>query len=156
MLHSNGEVRLWLDDQLLIDDPDANVGPLPAAGVDLIAGQGYEIILEYAHDTDDAWIFFRWAAAELGHYTVQTSQLEPVFGMLPPATTPTPTPTATATPSPTPTETATPTETETPTDTATPTETGTPTATATATPTPTPPIVIDNRTVVMITMVCKP
>ena len=116
-------VRLWLNDQLILDDwRDGGAGEV---SVDRLLTAGtYALRLEYYEHTGLASIRFWW------------DKLTPTPTATSTATT-VPTATPTSSPSPTATPTMTSSPTATPTLTPSPTATATPTETATATPTPT-------------------
>ncbi len=57
---SNDGVRLWLDDQLLIDDWNIHESTWNSATIDLEAGQKYDLRLEYFDDEGDAVIRLEW------------------------------------------------------------------------------------------------
>lgn len=137
--YSDDGVRLWVDDQLILDDWRTH-GPewVSSTPVALVGGVKYTIRLEYLEDGGGANITLAWSNGLIERTTVPQSQL---YTAAPPTATPTatqtvtPTPTATATPTSTPTPTST--RTHTPSRTATATRTPTRTATATRTPTAT-------------------
>jgi len=116
---SDDGVRLWIDDQLMVDE--WHDGVLAPFTFDLYLPRGQRSLrLEYYENTGGAMARLSWAQIE------------------PPTPTASPTPTWTLTPTftPSPTDTATPTLTFTPTPSPTPTETPTETPTPTAFPIP--------------------
>ncbi|NLX43727.1 MAG: hypothetical protein GXY79_09665, partial [Chloroflexi bacterium] len=121
-------LRLYLNDQCLIDAWTEGSGPAHSIERELQAGQ-YELRVEFLERGGEARVEASWI------------RLEPTATATPmPTDTPTPTATATPVPSDTPTPAATatpvPSDTPTPAATATPVPTDTPTPTATATPAP--------------------
>ena len=136
-------VRLWVDDQLLIDQWHDAV-KLYTGDISLKEGE-HAVKVEYYEHGGGARIEVWWETLAPTATPTPTFTTTPTQTPLPTTTnTPTETPTATPTPTDTPTATATSTPTETPTQTPLPTETptttdtSTPTATATGTPTETP------------------
>ncbi len=131
-------VRLWINDQLIIDDWRSHGAESHSGTIDLVGGQKYSIRLEYFDNIGTATVQLYWSSTTLAEQIVPESQLFPAE--LPPLVVPTPTITAvpTDTPSDTPTTTETPTATSTDTATNTPTDTATYTLTPSDTPTATP------------------
>jgi RHS repeat-associated protein len=131
LIVTGGGVRLWVDEQLLIDEWDEPEEYTEAEeSIMLQAGELYDIKIEFVESDEYSFIALLWSDST-GLYNengVPSSQLYP-------ATSP-----ATSTATLTPTETLTPTLTATLTSTATetPTETLTPTITVTPSHTPTP------------------
>lgn len=124
-------VRLWLDNQLIMDSWQGGTGEVAAER--MITAGTHSLRLEYYEATGQATIRLWWE--KLTPTATPTATASPT-----PTATTSPTATATATPTASPTSTATPSPTMTPTPTSTPTETPTeaPTETPTATPTETP------------------
>jgi murein DD-endopeptidase MepM/ murein hydrolase activator NlpD len=140
---ADDEVRLWLDDILLINWWQSSADDWLEALIYLEAGD-YGLLLEYYEHFGGAEVHLEWSKYEPTSTPTPTETATPTATATATTThTPTPTSTPTDTPTTTPTYTltATATHTSTPTDTptttATPTSTPTPTHTPTGTPTPT-------------------
>lgn len=72
---SNDGVRLWVDDQLLIDQWNDHVATEHTATITLQAGQRYALRLEYYENTGKALIKLEWASASQPREVVPRSQL---------------------------------------------------------------------------------
>lgn len=100
--YTDDGVRLWVDDQLLIDKW-SNSGANEYSGViSLTAGQKYNIRMDYYQNIDVALATLSWASWNQPRQVIPQTQLYPTPILSP---TPTPTPTPSATPTPTPTTT---------------------------------------------------
>lgn len=72
---SNDGVRLWVDGQLLVDNWTTHTLRSDHGTIDLIAGQRYDIRLEYFEDTGDAEIRLQWRSASQLMRSIPTSRL---------------------------------------------------------------------------------
>ena len=72
---SDEGVRLWVDGQLLIDRWDAHTAQVDSGTIDLVAGQRYDIRLEYYDDTGSAQIRLQWSSASQVLEAIPASQL---------------------------------------------------------------------------------
>lgn len=71
---SNDDVRLWVNGQLLVDQSTSAVS---TGAIDLIAGQRYDIELEYVEESSDAAIRLDWQSESLPQQVNPTQQLFP-------------------------------------------------------------------------------
>ena len=76
---THGEVRLWVDNQLLIDKWDAHGGATESGIITLIAGQQYDIKMEYAETKGAAYARLSWESLNQSKEVVPSSQLYPPF-----------------------------------------------------------------------------
>jgi pectate lyase len=120
---SDDGIRLWVNGQLLIDNWTNHAVTENSGSIALLAGQKYDIMLEYFDNAYHAVASLLWSSPRQTKSVIPTSQLYPA-APLPPTAVPTATatPTKTATLRPTSTKTPTPTQTPTPTKTATPSQ----------------------------------
>jgi hypothetical protein len=126
---NDGEVKYWVDGNLVADFPNLNMRSIPTLKIDK-ASIGL-------HASDSQRLNKKW----YDNVVIATKYIGPMATPTPtpaPTATPTPTPAPTSTPTPTPTPILTPTPTPTPRPTLTPTATPNPTLTPIPTPTPTP------------------
>lgn len=132
-------VRLWVNNQLLIDHWGDQSPSQYSGSLTLQAGVRYDIRMEYYENKYGAVAQLSWSSPSTPKAIIPASQLYPDATIVPVLTpTPTPTPLPTATPIPTPTPVPTPVPTPTPIPTPTPAPTPTPTPVLTPTPTPVP------------------
>ena len=74
----DGGVRLWVDDQLLVDRWSDQEATEWSGSIALTAGSRHPIRLEYFDDLDDALVELRWSSASTPKSLVPGSQLYPV------------------------------------------------------------------------------
>lgn len=72
---SNQGVRLWVDGQLLIDNWQPHNTEVDTATVDLVAGQRYDLRLEYFEQFGSAEIRLEWSSASQSRQVVPAAQL---------------------------------------------------------------------------------
>lgn len=120
-LRTDDGVRLWINDQLVIDRWVNQSATEVSTTLNLVANQMYEIKIEYFENTNNAVAQLRWSTPTRSKAIIPKSNLYSGIVI-------------------TPTSTPTPTQIPTPTDTITPTSTPTPTPTSIPTATPTPTI----------------
>jgi len=142
ILVSDDGVRLWVNNQLIINDWQIQGTTTNIGTISLNAGQLYDIRLEFFEQTGTSRMEMSWASASQTAEIIPASQLYPAVPTQPTVTF-TPTPTASRTPTPGPSPTRTPTRTPGPTNTPAPTKT------PTKTPTPLPPTATSTPTVTL-------
>lgn len=76
---THGGARLWVNDQLLVDQWNANGMTYQSGTVALIAGESYEIKMEYKEDLGSAQTRLLWSSASQGKEIIPESQLNPPF-----------------------------------------------------------------------------
>ncbi|MBV9865069.1 MAG: family 16 glycosylhydrolase [Abitibacteriaceae bacterium] len=130
---SDDGVRLWVNNQLLIDHWGDQSPSEYSGSIALQAGLLYNIRMDYYENKYGAVAQLSWSSPSTSKTIIPQSQLYPDSTLVP-GSTPTPTPLPTPTPTPLPTATPTPIPTPIP----TPTPTPPPTPTPVPTPTPLP------------------
>ncbi|MBZ0281796.1 MAG: hypothetical protein K8L97_13740 [Anaerolineae bacterium] len=149
LVTSDDGVRLWINNQLIIDDWQTQGNTVNIGSITLDANTLYAIRIEFFEQTGSARMEMSWSSASQLAEIIPASQLYPAVPTQPTVTfTPTPTPSRTPTPGPSPTRppTRTPAPTYTPSITMTKTPTKTPTPTMSATYTPLPPTATSTST----------
>lgn len=76
---THGGVRLWVDNQLLIDDWDANGMTILSGTIPLTVGEKYDIKLEYREVNGEALAKLLWSSNSQSKEIVPVSQLYPPF-----------------------------------------------------------------------------
>jgi hypothetical protein len=77
MLADDG-VRLWVDGDLVIDDWSAHAPEWRrSALVDLVAGETYDLVLEYFEDGGGAEVYLYWSSYSQFEALIPASQLYP-------------------------------------------------------------------------------
>jgi GH43 family beta-xylosidase len=61
-LNSDQQTRVWVDGQLVLDAWTSPVRSLQSAAIPLVAGQRYDIRVDYAENTDTAFIELSWSS----------------------------------------------------------------------------------------------
>lgn len=74
---SDDGVRLWINNQLLIDNWTDHAATVNQATLSLLANQKYAIRLEYYENTGDATIKLEWSSTQQSRQIVPSSQLYP-------------------------------------------------------------------------------
>ncbi|MDF5707960.1 MAG: PA14 domain-containing protein [Nostoc sp. S4] len=95
---SDDGVRLWVNNQLLIDHFVNQSNTEYSGSINLVAGQKYDIKLEYFENTYSAVSQLSWSSTSQAKEIIPQSQLYSQVDTSTPTPTPTPTPTATGTP----------------------------------------------------------
>lgn len=76
---THGGVRLWVDDQLLIDDWDAHSMIEKSGGIELTAGEKYDIKMEYTESSGSASAKLLWSSLSEEKEIIPKEQLAPPF-----------------------------------------------------------------------------
>lgn len=76
---THGGVRLWVDDQLLIDDWDSHSMSRKSGEIQLSAGQLYDIKMEYIENGGAAYAKLLWSSNSVDKEVIPKSQLYPSF-----------------------------------------------------------------------------
>jgi hypothetical protein len=79
---SAGEMRLWVNGQEIINDWTDHAKTTDAGTITLVAGQSYDIKLEYANNTGPATAELLWSSASTPQAAVPATQLFPSGGWL--------------------------------------------------------------------------
>ncbi len=74
---SDDGVRLWVNNQLVINNWTRHAPTVNSGRIDLVAGQRYDIRMEYFEHTGGAVIRLEWQAAGVPRQVIPTSQLFP-------------------------------------------------------------------------------
>ena len=74
---SDDGVRLWIDDQLIIDDWQPHAALENSGSIDLIAGKPVPIRLEYFEDAGEAVVQLKWSHEQIKKQIIPTTQLVP-------------------------------------------------------------------------------
>jgi len=72
---SNDGVRLWVNNQLVINNWTRHATTVNSGRIDLVAGQRYDIRMEYFEDTGSAVARLEWQTATVPRQVIPTSQL---------------------------------------------------------------------------------
>ncbi len=80
---THGGVRLWIDEQLIIDQWNANGMEKEQASISLVAGTSYDIVMEYEDHKGSAQARLYWSSLSQGKQIIPQSQLNPPY--IPPA-----------------------------------------------------------------------
>jgi len=75
--NSDAGVRLWVDGQQLVDNWTAHVNMENSGNIDLVAGQAYNLQMEYYEDTGPAVAELRWSSARTPKQFVPQAALSP-------------------------------------------------------------------------------
>ncbi|MFZ5968690.1 MAG: fibronectin type III domain-containing protein [Bacillota bacterium] len=76
---THGGVRLWIDDQLLINDWEAHNMTVKSGVIGLQAGQLYDIKMEYRENSGSAFAKLSWSSENQVKEVIPQSQLYPSF-----------------------------------------------------------------------------
>ncbi|MDB5321885.1 MAG: Glucose/arabinose dehydrogenase, beta-propeller fold, partial [Phycisphaerales bacterium] len=89
-VNSDDGTRLWVNDQAVVDVwGDKTESEYPSDPITLVAGQRYNIVLEYYQNQGDAVSELRWGGP-IAKQIIPTSQLFPAIGPVQPPVTPPP------------------------------------------------------------------
>ncbi|WP_051217101.1 PA14 domain-containing protein [Paenibacillus assamensis] len=77
-IHSDDGVRIWVNNQLILDKWADQSGEFDSIPIYLYAGQRYEIRVEYFENVGHATAILQWSSPQLAKEVIKQSQLYPI------------------------------------------------------------------------------